>query len=184
MAYHSPMTTEAATSEQDRAELMIRHARPGDLARINDIYNHYVRETPITFDLVETPLSDREAWFERFAEQGRQQLFVAEEGGVVLGCAYSYRFRDRAAYDTTIETTVYCDAAATGRGLGTALYDTLFAAIANENVHIAIAGITLPNPASVALHERFGFQLVGVTHEVGYKFGRYWDVAWYERRLA
>ena len=87
------------------------------------------------------------------------------------------------AYNTTVEVAIYCAGEATGRGLGTMLYKALFEALAEEDVRMAMAGITLPNPASVALHEHFGFTLVGVMHEVGRKFDRYWDVAWYEKRL-
>ena len=80
--------------------------------------------------------------------------------------------------------TVYCAPEATGRGLGTRLYTALFEAIQGEGVRMALAAITLPNEASVSFHERFGFSLSGIQHDVGHKFGRYWDVAWYEKRLA
>jgi phosphinothricin acetyltransferase len=83
----------------------------------------------------------------------------------------------------TVETSVYCGPEATGRGVGTALYTALFDALKDEPLHRAIAGATLPNDASVALHRRFRFEPVGVTHAVGYKLGRYWDVAWLEKAL-
>ena len=92
--------------------------------------------------------------------------------------------RERKAYDTTVETTVYCAPEATGRGIGRLLYAALFDALRGEDLQVAIAAITLPNAGSVALHERFGFTLAGVMHDVGRKFDRYWDVAWYEKRLA
>jgi len=100
------------------------------------------------------------------------------------GFAGGGQFRTRRAYDTTIETTIYCAPEATGRGIGTLLYRALFEALEGEDLRVAIAGTTLPNDASVALHERFGFASVGVMHDVGRKFGRYWDVAWYEKRLG
>jgi phosphinothricin acetyltransferase len=78
---------------------------------------------------------------------------------------------------------VYCSPSAIARGVGTRLYTTLFEAIAGEDIHVLLAGITLPNEASVALHQRFGFTLAGVTHAVGRKFDRYWDVGWFERNL-
>lgn len=162
----------------------VRPVSEGDLPRINEIYNHYVLTAPITFDLELISMEQRRAWFAQFAERGGHRLFVAEENGVVLGYADSHQFRGKRAYDTTVETTIYCAPDATGRGIGRLLYETLFEALRSEGLHLAVAGITLPNEASVALHERFGFTLVGVMHDVGRKFGRYWDVAWYEKRLS
>ena len=85
------------------------------------------------------------------------------------------------AYDTSVETTIYCAPEATGRGIGSALYTALFDALRDEDLHMAVAGITLPNAASVALHERFGFVQAGLMHAIGRKFDQYWDVGWYER---
>ncbi|MEU6230036.1 N-acetyltransferase family protein, partial [Streptomyces sp. NPDC047042] len=92
-------------------------------------------------------------------------------------------FRAKPAYGTTVEVTVYLAPDAGGRGIGTLLYKALFEALAGEDVHRALAGIVTPNEASVRLHERFGFRYVGTYREVGRKFGRYWDVAWYEKDL-
>ena len=100
-----------------------------------------------------------------------------------VGYASSSVFRPKAAYETSVETSVYVDPGWTGRGVGSRLYERLFAALEQEDVHRAYAGITLPNSGSVALHERFGFTLVGVFTHAGRKFGRYWDVAWYEKHL-
>ena len=160
-----------------------RHARVADLARINEIYNHYVLTTPKTFDLGPISTERRRAWFDWYTTRGTQQVFVVEEDGVVAAYADSHSFRERAAYNTTVEVTVYCAGEATGRGLGTMLYKALFESLAGQDVRMMMAAITLPNPASVALHEHFGFNLVGVMHDVGRKFDRYWDVAWYEKRL-
>src|SRR5947208_4359595 len=93
-------------------------------------------------------------------------------------------FVARAAYATLVETRVYCRPEETGQGLGAALYTRLFQELAGQDVHRAYAGISLPNEASVALHKRFGFELIGTFTEVGRKFGRYWDVAWFEKRLT
>ncbi len=101
----------------------------------------------------------------------------------MLGFAYSGPVRPRRAYETSIETTVYVQHDALGRGIGATLYDALFDALAGEDIHRAYAGITQPNDASVALHERFGFVRAGIYTEQGRKFGRYWDVAWFEKRL-
>jgi phosphinothricin acetyltransferase len=108
---------------------------------------------------------------------------VAEENGEVKGYAGTTRFRPKAAYHTTVETTIYCAPNATGRGIGRRLYSDLFAAIANEDVRRIVAEFTLPNAATQALNGHFGFRRVGVFHENGRKFGRYWDVCWTERPL-
>lgn len=162
----------------------IRLAQTSDLAQINDIYNHYVTNTPITFDLEPIQLQQRTVWFEQFSTDGRHQLFVAERGVSVIGFAYGHAFRQKPAYDTTVETTVYCAHDATGRRVGTQLYTALFEALSDQDLRMAVAGITLPNDASVTLHEAFGFKPTGVFHEVGWKFDEYWDVAWYEKRLG
>ncbi|MGH8968411.1 MAG: GNAT family N-acetyltransferase [Actinomycetes bacterium] len=101
----------------------------------------------------------------------------------LLGYATSSRLRDKPAYDTSVETTVYCAPSALGRGAGSLLYDHLFRALASEDLHRAYAGIAMPNDASVALHLRHGFRELGTYAEVGRKFGRYWDVRWFERVL-
>ena len=160
----------------------IRPARLEDLPALAAIYNHYIVQTPITFDLRPVTPEERRPWFDDHATTGRYRLLVAEDAaGRVVGCASSSRWRPKAAYDTTVESSVYCHVDFTGRGIGTALYEALFGALAGEDVHRVVAGITLPNPASVALHERFEFRRVGEFSEVGRKFDRYWNVAWFER---
>lgn len=166
------------------ADVAIRRALPADLRALTRIYNHYVEKTPITFDVELYTVESRRPWLEKFAERGRYQLFVAEAAGEVLGYAGTTRFRDKAAYDPSVEPTVYLAPDSTGRGIGTLLYARLFEALRGEDAHRAYAGITVaPNPASVALHERFGFRRVGLLREVGRKFGRFWDVEWFEKEL-
>ena len=162
----------------------IRRGVAGDLAALTAIYNHYVRETPVTFDLEPFDVEERRGWFEGFGESGRHQVFVATREGAVIGYAYSHRFRAKGAYDASVESTVYLEPAAVGAGIGRRLYGALFDALAGQDVHRVLAGITLPNPASVALHRRFGFTPIGVFREVGYKFGRYWDVQWFEKATS
>ena len=163
--------------------MRIRNATTSDLVRINDIYNYYVVNTPVTFDLVEIELQQRVVWFEQFSDDGPHQLLVAEEEGTVVGFSWGHAFRLKQAYDTTVETSVYLAHYAIGRGMGTLLYEALFETLKGHDLRIAIAGITLPNDASVALHERLGFTPAGVMHDVGRKFEKYWDVGWYEKRL-
>jgi phosphinothricin acetyltransferase len=163
------------------ADPLIRPARPGDLAALTDLYNHYIVSTPITFDLAPWTIEQRRPWFDAHADTGRHRLLVAEEDGAVVGYACTSPFRPKAAYDTTAETSVYCRADYTGRGIGTALYRALFDAVRGEDIHRFVAGVTLPNDASVALHTRAGFTQIGLLTEVGRKFGKYWNVAWFER---
>jgi phosphinothricin acetyltransferase len=159
------------------SDVGLRRAEQGDLPALLDIYNHYVRETPITFDIEPRTLEQRQAWFDSFGATGRYQCFVAVRGGCVLGWASSHRYNDRAAYDTTVSASVYLAPEACGQGLGKRLYATLFAALADQDIHRIFAGITLPNEASVGLHRSLGFESVGIYREVGRKFGRFWDVA-------
>jgi phosphinothricin acetyltransferase len=165
------------------AETRIRPANGTDLPRLTAIYNHYVVNTPVTFEVEPHTVESRASWFEQFAPTGRYRLLVAEQDGVVVGYAGTTRFRPRAGYDSTVETSIYCGPETTGKGIGSRLYAALFAAIAAEDIHRIMAGYALPNPASAALHERFGFRPVGLFSENGRKFGRYWDVAWTERPL-
>ena len=164
-------------------EPSVRRAERRDLARITEIYNHYVEHTPITFDVEPYAEAEREPWLAQFGPRGRHQLFVAERAGRVIGYAGSLPFRAKAAYDTSVETTIYVAPDERARGVGPRMYEALFAALRSEDVHRLLAGITLPNDASVRLHERLGWQRVGVYSEVGRKLGRYWDVGWWERGL-
>ncbi len=166
------------------SDISIRPAARGDLPRLTEIYNHYVIHTPVTFDIEPYTVESRAPWFDQFGATGRHRLIVAEANGLVLGYAGTIRFRPKAAYETTVETTIYCDQQAIGKGIGSLLYRALFEAIEDEDVHRIVAGYTLPNDASAALHARCGFKPVGIYTEVGRKFGRYWDVQWTERPLS
>lgn len=163
------------------SEISIRPGERADVPRLTEIYNHYVLHTAVTFDVEPYTVERRAAWFEQFGTSGRYRILVAEEDRIVLGYVCTMRFRPKAAYETTVETSIYCATDAIGRGTGTRLYEALFDQLRDENIHRYVAGYTLPNPASAALHERFGFRRVGVFSEVGLKLGKYWDVAWTER---
>ena len=166
------------------AGVHVRPATDQDLEAINEIYNHYVTETHVTFDDEPMTVEGRCEWFGHYAETGRHRVLVATEGGEVTGFATSSRFRPKPGYLTSVETTVYLAPDATGKGAGTRLYAELFRRLDGEDLHRAYAGIALPNPASVALHARFGFKRVALFTEQGRKFGRYWDVAWFEKPLG
>lgn len=158
----------------------VRTAVPGDLPALTAIYNHYVVHTPITFDLAPFDPGERRTWFDDHSGR-RYRLLVAEQDGEIVGYASTSRWRPKAAYDTTVESSVYVRADAVGHGIGRRLYDSLFELMADEDVRTVVAGVALPNDASVALHQRCGFVRVGVFEAVGRKFDRFWDVAWFQR---
>ena len=162
-------------------DLRLRRGEEVDLGSLTEIYNHYIEHTPISFDLERFQVEQRRLWFAAFGGSGRHQIFVAEAEGRLLGYACSHVFRPKAAYATSVETSVYCTPEAVGKGLGRRLYTRLFDALAQEDVHRAYAGVTLPNDPSVGLHEGVGFRPLAVYKEVGRKFGRYWDVLWLEK---
>jgi phosphinothricin acetyltransferase len=175
----------------EHAEVQVRAGTDADLEALTDIYNHYVRETPITFDTTVFTPEQRRPWLHSHPEDGPHRLLVAQDVRFVdsnppvglLGYATSSPFRPKPAYSTSVEVSVYCAPEAAGRGIGTLLYEALFKALGTEDVHRAYAGVALPNEPSVRLHSRFGFRHVGTYEQVGRKFGRYWDVAWFEKRL-
>ena len=162
----------------------IRHADGGDLESIVAIYNHYVEHSPSTFDTETFSVEQKQGWFDGYSADGPYYLLVAEDAGNVVGYASCSRFKDRDAYRTSTETTIYLHRDAFGKGFGRLLYGDLMGRVRQDNrLHRAYAGIALPNDASVALHEKLGFHLAGTYREVGFKFGQYWDVAWYECEL-
>jgi phosphinothricin acetyltransferase len=162
----------------------IRDASAADLPAVAAIYTHYVLRTTTTFNTeVRTP---RE-WTERFEDAvlaGVHHLLVAEVDGRVAGYVETQRFRPKPAYDRSVELSVYVAPDALGTGVGGALYGELLARLeADERYHRAYSIIALPNDASVAFHERWGFVHRGTLSEAGHKFGRFLDVAYYERAL-
>lgn len=163
---------------QERPAPQVRVASAADLPVLTAIYNHYVRSSAATFDTEPFTVEQRRSWFDHYADSGPHRLLVAADDSGVLGYASSSQFRAKPAYSTSVEVSVYCHPRACRRGIGRSLYTALFSALEPEDLHCAYAGIALPNPASVALHRRFGFTDVGVFREVGRKFGTYWDVLW------
>jgi phosphinothricin acetyltransferase len=147
-----------------------------------EIYNHYVRETVITFEEDAVTADQMRA---RLAEVSEAELpwLVAVHNDAVVGYAYASKWKGRCAYRYSVETTVYVDKAHPGKGYGTRLYEALFDILRSKQMHIAIGGIALPNPVSVALHEKFGLEKVAHFPEVGFKQGRWVDVGYWQRRL-
>mgnify|MGYP001812776637 CR=1 FL=1 len=161
---------------------MIRPAIAADAAAIAGIYNHYIAHTVVTFE--EDPVSGGEI-AARIGETGEAGLpwLVAEEGGAVVGYAYASKWKGRCAYRYSVEVTVYLAPGSDGRGLGTSLYRELFDRLRQCGMHTAMGGISLPNPASVALHEKFGMEKVAHFREVGFKFDRWVDVGYWQGTL-
>lgn len=158
---------------------MIRSASTDDAAAIAAIYNHYVRATSVTFE--EEAVANAEM-AQRIADTSSADLpwLVWDEAGKILGYAYASKWKSRCAYRYSVESTIYLDQTATRRGLGTKLYAALIDEVRRQKYHAIIGGIALPNPASIALHERFGFQKVAQFKEVGWKFERWTDVGYWE----
>jgi phosphinothricin acetyltransferase len=161
---------------------LIRNAEVHDAAALAAIYNHYVSNTTITFE--ELPVAVEEMARRILALQANGlPWLVMEHEGRVAGYAYATKWKERSAYRFSVESSVYFHPEACGRGLATALYEKLLAALAGLGVHAVIGGIAQPNPASVGLHEKLGFQNVALFREVGRKFGRWIDVGYWQRIL-
>jgi len=160
----------------------LRPALPADAAAIAAIYNHYILTTTISFE--ETPV-DADDIAQRMAsvQSAKLPYLVAEEDGIVTGYAYATPWRVRRAYRSSVETSVYVQDGLHGHGTGTALYRALLAQLAQDGYHLAIGGIAQPNRASVALHEKLGFEKVAHFKEVGRKFGKWIDVAYWQLTL-
>lgn len=161
---------------------MIRDARIVDAPAIARIYEHYVRETTVTFEESPVPASDIAARMRRVMAAELPWLVLEDERGIV-GYSYAGRFHERSAYRFSVETTIYLDAERTGRGHGTALYAALLERLRSAGLHAAIGLVTAPNPASEALHAKLGFVQVGRLAEVGFKQGRWIDVGYWQKRL-
>ncbi|MBP0596609.1 N-acetyltransferase [Herbaspirillum sp. LeCh32-8] len=159
----------------------IRPATAADAAAICAIYNHYVEHTAISFET--EPLSEQAMAARILDVQSQYPWLVYEDEGMLLGYAYASKWKPRAAYAQSVESSVYLHRDAAGRGIGKQLYARLFAQLKPLGVHLVIGGIAQPNEASVALHERMGFVKVGQFNEVGRKFGRWVDVGYWQLNL-
>lgn len=162
---------------------ILRDATATDAGRLAEIYNHYIRHTIVTFEEQPVSAADMAARVAETAQAGLPWL-VAADAGQVLGFAYASKWKGRCAYRHTVESTVYLDPEATGRGWGTRLYAALLPRLREQGIRVVIGGIALPNPGSIALHERFGMHKVAHFEQVGFKFGRWIDVGYWQVALA
>jgi phosphinothricin acetyltransferase len=162
--------------------MLIRPATSSDLPGIAAVYDHEVETGVATFDLEPRPMS---AWETRLASTDRgDHLLVAEDDGRVVGYASSSPYRPKGGYRHTRETTIYLVEGAQGRGIGRRMYGDLLDLLVADGMHLALAAVALPNPASVALHRAFAYDEVGVMREVGRKHDRWIDVLWLQKRLG
>jgi phosphinothricin acetyltransferase len=157
----------------------IRPTQPADAPAIADIYNFYIRTSHATFEMDEIDAVEMHRRIEE-AAAANYPFLVAEEASELIGYAYGRRYRPRAAYEHSIEISVYIRNGHEGRGVAAALYDELLPAIRQRGFHTIIAGISLPNDASVRLHEKFGMTKVAHFREVGRKFDRWIDVGYWQ----
>jgi L-amino acid N-acyltransferase YncA len=171
-----------AMAAQESATTTVRIAAAGDAEAVAGIYNHYVARTVVTFE--EEPVAACEI-SRRIAEVQAVSLpwLVAERAGAAVGFAYAAPWRARRAYRFSAEVTVYVAPERGGRGIGSALYAHLLAGLRDRNIHSVMGGIALPNEASVALHEKFGFKKVAHFEQAGFKLDRWVDVGYWQRIL-
>jgi phosphinothricin acetyltransferase len=162
---------------------VLRHAEPDrDAAACAAIYAPYVREGAASFE--ESVPSARTMAHRIAAISRTHPWLVAERDGAVAGYAYASTHRDRAAYRWAADVTVYVDSRHHRSGIGRELYEGLLPLLARQKLHVACAGIALPNHASVALHEALGFERVGIYRDIGFKGGAWRDVGWWQAKLA
>jgi L-amino acid N-acyltransferase YncA len=163
------------------AAILIRDAQSCDAGAIAAIYSPYVEQSWVSF---ETEAPDATEMGRRIAEYGASHAWlVAERDGPILGYAYASPHRTRAAYATSADIAIYIAPHAQGQGIGRALYTALFHRLRAQSTHAVFAGIALPYPGSIALHEAMGMVPVGIYREVGWKLGGWRDVGWWQRLL-
>jgi phosphinothricin acetyltransferase len=171
----------AATGDGTLRRVSVRAASARDARACAAIYAPYVTDTPVTFE-TDPPSPAEMAKRIAAASRGHAWL-VLEDDGRVVGYAYGAPFHSRPAYRWACEVSVYLELGRRRTGAGRALYDELFARLAARGFRVAVAGMTLPNDASVALHEAMGFESVGTYRRIGFKLGAWHDVAWTQRIL-
>jgi L-amino acid N-acyltransferase YncA len=159
--------------------MKIRNAEPADAGLIAGIYNHYIADTIVTFELDPAGADEMEKRIRAYARM-HPFLVIEDDGGTVTGYAYASRFREREAYRHTAEVTIYLDKDRTGAGFGAPLFAELLDRLRKTDTVALIGAIALPNEPSVRLHEKFGFRKVAHLEKVGYKFGKWIDVGYWE----
>lgn len=163
--------------------MTIRNAELSDAGGIADIYNYYIEHTHVTFEEKPVNADDIRCRIKETKTDNLPYLTAVTEDGKILGYAYASKWKGRCAYRYSVEVTVYLSTNATGKGLGKKLYLALFAELRARSYHVAIGGVSLPNEASIALHESMGMKKVAHFKEVGFKFGQWVDVGYWQGML-
>jgi len=162
---------------------MIRAVSDRDVDSITKIYNYYITETVATFEEEPVTAEIMATRINRIKTDELPWLVAEDEMGNIVGYAYATKWRERFAYRFSAEVTVYLSVNNSGKGIGTKLYQALFTELQERSIHSVIAGITLPNSASIALHEKFAMQQVAHFKEVGFKFGQWLDTGYWQVQL-
>ncbi|MDO5079205.1 MAG: GNAT family N-acetyltransferase [Streptococcus minor] len=159
----------------------IRQAKVEDAEQLLALYTPYVKETTITFETQVPSVQEFQSRIQTILD--KFPYLVAEEADTILGYAYAHTYYDRAAYDWTVELSIYVDTKKTQVGIGNALYDALEEKLAQQNIINFLACISLPNEASICFHKKRGYKQIGHFKKVGFKFGQWWDTVWMQKSL-
>lgn len=157
---------------------MVRPITLEDAKAVVEIYNYYIANSTATFEM--EPIDEKEMQRRIKSISASYPYFVFEENNTILAYAYASQWKPRKAYKHTVESSVYLHPDAKGKGIGTLIYDQLIKQLSQMDIHAVIGGVSLPNDASVALHEKFGFEKIGQFKQVGYKFNQWIDVGYWE----
>ena len=157
---------------------MLRPVTPEDASAIAEIYNHYIRETIITFEEIVVDAAEIKNRIQHITP--KYPWLVYENNGEIIGYAYATEWRSRSAYRFTTESAIYLKPNQSSKGIGTLLYKELLHKLKQQNIHVVMGVLTLPNPQSVKLHEKFGFKKVAHFSEVGFKFDQWADVGYWQ----
>jgi phosphinothricin acetyltransferase len=156
---------------------MIRSYQNGDAKEISEIYNHYVLHSTATFETIAVSVEEMELRIEAIIK--KYPFIVALEGNMIVAYSYASQWKTRQAYDLTVESSIYVHPDFHGKGIGRELYTQLISLLEKSDIHAVLAGISLPNETSINLHESLGFKANGVLREVGWKFGKWIDVGYW-----
>ena len=164
--------------------LKIRHATEEDIPVLTKIFNHHVESGHSTLRPSPETIEQRLEAYRKTSKTGRYQMLVAEFDNTLVGSAASFCYREGLVFEKTVEFGIYLDTDTFGKGIGTALYSSLIDRLSTEDVHLAVAGIALPNPGSIALHKKVGFKEVGIFEEYAFYRGQYVSSIWMQRKIG
>jgi len=164
-------------------DINVRPGTESDIPVLTEIFNYHIENGHSTFSEKPVTAEGMLDQFQYYDLTGPYRLLVAEIDGKIVGRASSFRYRQSQAFDKTVEIGIYLAPEAIGKGVGSQLYRALFDALSNEDLHLAVVGIGLPNNGSVALHKKFGFKNVGVFDEYALVKGKFYSSVWMQKRL-